>query len=82
MAEGFKLAAQTFERYVSKLSCCAAWAKETNHDDRPAATFQLPEEPVEVDIVAKYFRGFGYPRGCASWRLSRVVSVPSASWSS
>ena len=25
------------------------------------APFQLPEQPVEVDIVAKYFRGFGDP---------------------
>ena len=25
------------------------------------APFQLPAEPVEVDIVAKYFRGFGDP---------------------
>jgi DNA-binding transcriptional ArsR family regulator len=23
--------------------------------------FQLPEQPLEVDIVAKYFRGFGDP---------------------
>jgi ArsR family transcriptional regulator, cadmium/lead-responsive transcriptional repressor len=25
------------------------------------AAFQLPEQPLEVDIVAKYFRGFGNP---------------------
>ena len=25
------------------------------------APFQLPAQPVEVDIVAKYFRGFGDP---------------------
>jgi len=25
------------------------------------APFQLPEQPLEVDIVAKYFRGFGDP---------------------
>jgi ArsR family transcriptional regulator, cadmium/lead-responsive transcriptional repressor len=25
------------------------------------APFQLPEQPVEVDIVAKYFRGLGDP---------------------
>jgi ArsR family transcriptional regulator, cadmium/lead-responsive transcriptional repressor len=25
------------------------------------APFQLPEQPFEVDIVAKYFRGFGDP---------------------
>jgi DNA-binding transcriptional ArsR family regulator len=25
------------------------------------APFQLPPQPVEVDIVAKYFRGFGDP---------------------
>jgi ArsR family transcriptional regulator, cadmium/lead-responsive transcriptional repressor len=25
------------------------------------APFQLPDEPVEVDIVAKYFRGLGDP---------------------
>ena len=25
------------------------------------APFQLPERPVELDIVAKYFRGFGDP---------------------
>jgi DNA-binding transcriptional ArsR family regulator len=25
------------------------------------APFQLPDQPVEVDIVAKYFRGFGDP---------------------
>ena len=26
-----------------------------------AAPFQLPEEPADTDIVAKYFRGFGDP---------------------
>jgi DNA-binding transcriptional ArsR family regulator len=26
-----------------------------------AAPFQLPEQPVETDIVAKYFRGLGDP---------------------
>ena len=25
------------------------------------APFQLPEQPLELDIVAKYFRGFGDP---------------------
>lgn len=25
------------------------------------APFQLPEQPVEVDIIAKYFRGLGDP---------------------
>ena len=26
-----------------------------------AAPFQLPERPLEVEIIAKYFRGFGDP---------------------
>ena len=25
------------------------------------APFQLPEQPLEVDVIAKYFRGFGDP---------------------
>jgi ArsR family transcriptional regulator, cadmium/lead-responsive transcriptional repressor len=27
----------------------------------PEAPFQLPDQPVELDIVAKYFRGLGDP---------------------
>ena len=35
-AEGFKLAAQTFKRDVSKLSCCAAWRRKSwSHQATP-----------------------------------------------
>lgn len=39
------------------------------------APFRLPEQPVEVDIVAKYFRALGDPTRLASWSRSLTVSA-------